>query len=490
MSSSWVKQFESHIFKKTWSSILSTLEDINQDPESYKETEDSLSRLNKIMSLIDTTIEILDLDIAPKILWDNCHTNANGCLNNLLSYKSRPNPTSIDQANLYADNLISLLSPYKSLSENANPAYLAEARNHHEQTLNNLKSLDIRIKAAQLELEKTLESSKLHRDAIEIIKNRTNELNRSLFEDSEDAPSIEKSIKKLSLTVESHHRSVEIYRARLLDGPDSISANIQATQKDAVASLTEIQEALSLIQIQKTELANIYDDVVGVTAQDGSFSKIGIRQEIETSRAALSTYEEDQKKRHQALAAQIETLLPGATSAGLAYAYKKLKDQFKTPISRYTIAFYCAMFGLFFSGLILITKSLTLWPFNMELISASNWEELLPTILMRTPILIPIVWLAIFSATRRNQYERLQQEYAHKEAFSSSYESYKKQLQDLKIEPDELQKELLSKAIEAISFNASKTLDGKHVESPPFFQLLEKLNADEIKKLVDMIRGK
>lgn len=105
-------------------------------------------------------------------------------------------------------------------------------------------------------------------------------------------------------------------------------------------------------------------------------------------------------------------------------------------------------------------------------------------------MVLPVVWLAIYSATRRSQYERLQQEYAHKEAFASSYESYKKQLQDLKVDADALQRELIAKAIEAIAFNASKTLDGNHLEKPPAMQLFDKLSFDEVKKLVEMAKAK
>jgi hypothetical protein len=97
--------------------------------------------------------------------------------------------------------------------------------------------------------------------------------------------------------------------------------------------------------------------------------------------------------------------------------------------------------------------------------------------------------LALFSSTRRSQYERLQQEYAHKEALATSYESYKKQLQDLKGDSDALQRELISKAIEAVAYNASITLDGKHQEKLPSQQLIEKLNFEELRKIVELMRS-
>ena len=129
-------------------------------------------------------------------------------------------------------------------------------------------------------------------------------------------------------------------------------------------------------------------------------------------------------------------------------------------------------------------------PFKIELVKPHDWHEMLKTLLVRAPVVIPVVWFAVFSATRRSQYERLQQEYAHKEALASSYEGYKKQLQDLKGDAEDLQKELIAKSINAIAYNASTTLDGKHTEKPPIFQMLEKLNADDIKKMIDVVRQK
>jgi hypothetical protein len=96
----------------------------------------------------------------------------------------------------------------------------------------------------------------------------------------------------------------------------------------------------------------------------------------------------------------------------------------------------------------------------------------------KIPFVAPLVWLALFSSNRRSQYERLQQEYAHKEAIARSYSSYKKQLQDLDSDSDSLQRELISKAIDAIAFNASTTLDHKLPEKSPSHLAVDKVNLD------------
>ncbi|MGZ8160684.1 MAG: hypothetical protein ACXWT1_13615 [Methylobacter sp.] len=106
--------------------------------------------------------------------------------------------------------------------------------------------------------------------------------------------------------------------------------------------------------------------------------------------------------------------------------------------------------------------------------------------LSRIPLYAPILWLALYSTKRRSEYQRLQQEYAHKEALAKSYGSYKKQIDDLDEENIEMQKILIMKAVDAIAYNASDTLDGKHGDKMPVHDLLEKYHS-LIKKIVEEI---
>ena len=216
----------------------------------------------------------------------------------------------------------------------------------------------------------------------------------------------------------------------------------------------------------------------------------GLANELTARIDQLDIFEASQRTRHQTMFEKVEALLPSASSAGLASAYKVLKDRFEKPIQYYTRAFYGSLAVLFFGGLAVVSDTVEFFPPSITFVNAADWEGMLRTLLTRIPIILPVVWVAIFSATRRSQYERLQQEYAHKEALASSYESYKKQLQDLGAGTEELQKELIARAIDAIAYNASATLDGKHTEKPPAMQILEKFNADELKKLLDMVRAR
>ena len=107
-------------------------------------------------------------------------------------------------------------------------------------------------------------------------------------------------------------------------------------------------------------------------------------------------------------------------------------------------------------------------------------------ILYKIPIFGSLICLAMFASKRRSEDRRLQQEYAHKEALTKSYQSFKKQIKDLKDEDKELMKKLLDTTIEAIAFNASTTLDGKHGDKIPMQELGEKI----VDAIPDIVKDK
>ncbi len=82
----------------------------------------------------------------------------------------------------------------------------------------------------------------------------------------------------------------------------------------------------------------------------------------------------------------------------------------------------------------------------------------------------------------------MKEEYAHKEALAKSYESYKKQLEVLSsTDAEPLQKELIKKAISAIAYNASKTLDGKHRDKMPLEYVLDVLGGEKGQSLLERL---
>lgn len=474
-----------------WPSLLGTISELDVDDKTITTTVEELARLNKVAYFIDEIIKSIDAELTPKSVLDNCYSQSQACLNQVTAYAASRAASHLVQANEHADNLLTYIRPYMVLPREVLPAYSAASEAYSDTLKQHTENYNRHIANITTELDETIEKSRQQQSYLNDIESKVKELDKYLYEgDAEFAPA-EQFTRSAIKEITEHHKTISDLKQSLLDGPESTFADIKTNQQEIIKINSELSDLLDSSIQQTNDLQKFHNKIFGIKkGDDDEIAEGGLKQELDQRLQQLTSFETEQKHRHKTLYTSIEALLPGATSAGLASAYKTLKDYFSTPIQRYTIAFYSSMAALLIGGLFLVTDSLTLWPPSITFIKATDWQEILRNLLMRSPIVLPVIWLAIFSATRRSQYERLQQEYAHKEAFAASYESYKKQLRDLQVSGDELQKELIAKAIDAIAFNASSTLDGKHTEKPPILQALEKLNIDEVKKLIELVKKK
>lgn len=487
----WTQEFNQSTFKKTWDTLLEQLSQLDVDDKTVETTVQELSRLKKALHFVNGIVLNADLELTPRSVWTNCQSQADACLQQLRSYTSTRNVAHLTQANEHADNLLTYVRPYMVAPAEALEAYGNAVRKYSAQVTSYIGSFQKLAKDTQSELAITVADATTRVSEIETLQERIKLIDAYYFDGINGNDPAEKYLREMISEIEKVHTKAETLREEIFDGPESISMQISEFEKKIRQTHEALGKLLGSTSAERQELGQFYERIFGKpsASEDGPFEG-GLKQELEDRFKQLGVYEGEQKLRHDTIFKQIESLLPGATSAGLASEYKKLRDNFSKPIKNYTNVFYGSLVALFVGGTLMVLDKVSLSPFEIELAKASNWEEMLRTLLARAPIVIPVIWIALFSATRRSQYERLQQEYAHKEALSASYESYKKQLADLKSDGDALQKELILRAIESISYNASKTLDGNHREKTPAHQMLDKLNADELKKLIDLIRGK
>ena len=243
-----------------------------------------------------------------------------------------------------------------------------------------------------------------------------------------------------------------------------------------------------MTQVDVDDFDEFHKKIFGSIDPQGKTTE-GLKQELDTRVTQLDKLEKDQLAKYGALYEKIEKLLPGATSAGLARAYEVQRRSFSIPIKKNTNLFYAAV-GLMFAIAFLTSIQIdNLMPLSISFVRHETPEAILKSMLLKLPFIAPLIWLAVFASIRRSQYERLQQEYAHKEALAKSYDSYKKQLEALlTTEKESLQKELINKAIEAIAYNASQTLDGKHRDKMPLEHALDVLASEKGQSLLDKLR--
>jgi hypothetical protein len=217
------------------------------------------------------------------------------------------------------------------------------------------------------------------------------------------------------------------------------------------------------------EIMAIHKDVFG----DNDTNPTGLKQEIEKRLQEIDDVKKKQEETHNALDVEINKRLQGATSVELAKKYSDLADEHKSSSSNFTRYFIGSL-------VILCVVHCVIYNF-IPIQTGDSILAFLISLAVHAALSVPFLWLILFCSRRRSEEKRLYEEYAHKEAITITYTGFKKQVEALgESDSDEtLKKKLLNIALDAIAYNASKTLDKKHDDQIPLQNLLEKI----IKKL-------
>ena len=490
--SRWVDEFAAHPFQARWTQIKELLSKTTVDDQTVTTSVYELARLKRVVTYIDEIISNIDPELTPRGIWASFQQQAESLYQQVAAYESNRNIGHINNANENTDNLLTYVRPYMVVPEAAIKALKHSALSYSRELGNYLDAFREKSVSITTQLSKDRETSTESLIEIETNKTRVKQYTRQIFEGEDSFPSIKDQIQTFLLASSENERHIREFHASLLIGTTQ-EPSIQTSVKTAEAEILLTQQTTSKLLVstqgEVDELEAFHQKIFGKKDAAGTILNPGLESELTERVTELVSLENEQKIKHKAMFDQIESLLPGATSAGLATAYENLKNSFKEPIDKFTKFFYWSLIGLGFAAFVMAIKDVSLVPiFAINFVDVPEWDVILKALIYKVPFIAPVVWLALFSATRRSQYERLQQEYAHKEALARSYESYKKQLLDLKGDSEDLQKVLISKAIDSIAYNASVTLDGKHEEKLPAQKILEVFNVDELKKLVDLAK--
>ena len=95
-----------------------------------------------------------------------------------------------------------------------------------------------------------------------------------------------------------------------------------------------------------------------------------------------------------------------------------------------------------------------------------DWEVISRSLVMRLPIVIPLVWLAVYAGRNYMLSIRLEEDYAYKESLSKAFEGYKREMKDIPVEditknPTPLNT-LCVNVLTAIAERPGRIYDGKH----------------------------
>ncbi|MBH0056980.1 hypothetical protein I6F65_08390 [Pseudoalteromonas sp. SWXJZ94C] len=467
--SRWIQQFENHAFKLVWEEILDVTDEVLVDDETVVTSVEEIARFKKVVNYLNSLLEACDPELIPPSTWDNYHGQCNSCLQQIKSYQNNRNIGHITNANKHLDNLLTYIRPYQVVAGKAAKSASASFVAYTKTINSKLNSFQTEASSILDTISKYKESASSLVSESEVSNQRIKELETHYFDDSEEE-SLSTRINSFEEKLEENYEKIQQYKSDLLDGDsvnESIASEINSALELAETESETIKSLLSEVKGKLKDFREYHLDVFGTKNDEGNFEG-GLKAEIIAREKHLEEFKKQQELKYKTLNDEIESLLPGATSAGLATAYHDLKESFNKPIENYSKLFYSSISVLVLVALLSITQEVGL--FFIKFVEITDPSKLASSILYKLPIVLPILWLTLFASKRRSESQRLQQEYAHKEALAKSYQNFKMQIEALGQSDPDLMKKLLSSAIDAVSKNASDTLDKKHGDKSPMHE--------------------
>jgi hypothetical protein len=193
----------------------------------------------------------------------------------------------------------------------------------------------------------------------------------------------------------------------------TVAENLKVTKQCSV----DVQKLLTDAQNDKTELATVLEHI----AKSDEIT-VGYEARLVKLTEELGT-----------LIKKADDLLPNFASAGLASAFCAQKKRFAWPQIWWLATFILCVVLLIIVALPSFLAAV--FPSYLATLTGKTvdptWNETLHGMVMRLPILIPLVWLAIYAGRNHMLSVRLEEDYAYKEAISIAFEGYKREMQGI-----------------------------------------------------------
>ena len=437
--------------------------------------------LRKITAFLSEAMSCIDADFLPNAFLDSIKSYLSNMKSYLVDTEGYTDSSYISYTEDSLDGLLQIVFPFilhkgkaiKGLRIGLNE-YSKTINTHVENEFSEIKSIQESANKIKTELKNELDEFKTLRTEIE-------EYRDLIF----SADGMKENIENLLKSSESKLSEIEKLHNSIYE-EDGLKQKIDEFYSNISDKNREINELKEDSSTTLQGLSNFYDKIFGKDDENGK--KVGgLKQEIDQRRSDLDDFEQKQKKKYDELNKQIQSLLPGATSAGLSSAYHEMRNKFSKSAVWYGIGFYVSLIVL--SLVIYCVRNLSIIeeiPLDKGL--GISLLALFGNFAVKLPFILPALWFVIFVSKRRSEAERLTQEYAHKESLAKSYDSYKQQIKELSEKNEnELLPILMGNMIKAIALNPAETLDKKHQSDSPISEVLKDKNF--IDSIVDKLKG-
>lgn len=490
--SRWVENFDNHAFKTAWEDFKNKLKETSVD-EAVVSNIEELARLNKITSFLDNAFENIDPEYISENILSTLVVPINAAKTGIVNYNSHKNIVSLEESNNQLDNLLEAIYPYMIHGDKLKKSLLSSIRAYTTEVNKHLEDI--------VDTETEYNKAKEYREEIE-------EYHNLLFDDSEDNEPIKLQIATFLENSEDEYGKINKFYDEILndDENESIKTSIEEAKKDIIRDAEEANKKLVNVSSKVEKLDTFYINIFGSEDEEGNITR-GLEKELELRIKALENfkikqekdykvlldakleslkeYEIKQQSKYDAQYENIDSLISGATSVGLSTSYHDMKKSFDNPIKTWDKVFMSAIGVMFFATFLsfieigVVKDDVMTW---FSFAKIGDFNTTINSLLFKLPLYAPLIWLAIFASKRRSENQRLQQEYAHKEAVAKSYIGYKNQIDELGEDDKVLLSKLLDSSIDTVSHNASESLDKKHGDTTPAQETI-KMFVEQVTKL-------
>ncbi|MCK4888237.1 MAG: hypothetical protein KAS96_12675 [Planctomycetes bacterium] len=237
------------------------------------------------------------------------------------------------------------------------------------------------------------------------------ELKTSIVETEEEATELKSTIDTDNSAIQQAKIEVEGNTKAIIQS----KATVDQLEAELKAIADTADKKVEAVESFKTELEELNKKWINK-----------FQAEFNRSKKSFTESQQNHSEEYDALKTQIENLLPGATSAGLASAFmdrKKSVGKFKW--------FWGLMVLAGAGGLIVVGVYTIKHPPSMQM----SFYDFMIYLLTRSSILAGIILIEEFGRRHFNIISRLFETYAYKEVLSRSFEGYKEQMESVEIEP-------------------------------------------------------
>lgn len=224
-------------------------------------------------------------------------------------------------------------------------------------------------------------------------------------------------------------------------------------EADEQSIKAQLDDLLKSLEKRNTKLYAMQMAMLGgvVEDEDGSDKEIpGYIKEIkEKFKGHEARYDEIYRRIE-------DELLSGATTIGLAKHFNAKMEEYSKARKKLE-KILAILFVVGFLGLVTLAIFV---PYP------TDWQGWVSSLLRYTPIFSLFVWLMIWVGNRRAENHKLEESYKHKEVMAQSFTGYRKSIEEISGDDEELLKKLMHDLLDAIKQDSSVFLSVKGETHP------------------------